>query len=370
MFEEGYGRLEGSGRKNECSTGGGSKEKRVFQAKALRLERKALALGDEVRSALKKGKTLSSAELKGVQKLMKMTAKTTMSASSRDEPEETPAPPPEVTPPPPPPPPPQPPGQAGGGAEPPQLPPGTEAPEAGHEKQKEKEGGPPKKPQRGGRAAQASDPSDRSSSSSSSSSDSNDTGDGTIETLVRHRRKERLRKKGKGAFMIEDLADVQRDKKEKKLQIPKPDAYDGSVELNPTYQRWYETINDYLYHSRGSWEGDSDLIRVVGAFMKGKARNWYDNRARQLRSNRKTDTWSAFVSAMNERFTTSNEGDLAYVEMHRVKYQGSVMTYVDKLIGLNEKANMSGRACCTVLVYGLLHELRKDLAKLRGGKRK
>ena len=85
--------------------------------------------------------------------------------------------------------------------------------------------------------------------------------------------------------MMEDLGDVERDKKEKKLQIPKPDAYDGSVESNPTYQRWYETINDYLYHNRGSWEGDYDLIRVVGAFMKGKARDWYDDRARQLRSN-------------------------------------------------------------------------------------
>ena len=66
-------------------------------------------------------------------------------------------------------------------------------------------------------------------------------------------------------------------KKETKLQIPKPDAYDGSVISNPTYQRQYETINDYLYHNRGSWEGDSDLIRVVGAFMKEKARDWYDN---------------------------------------------------------------------------------------------
>ena len=73
--------------------------------------------------------------------------------------------------------------------------------------------------------------------------------------------------------MMEDLAGVERDKKEKKLQILKPDAYDGSVESNPTYQTWYETINDYLYHNRGSWEGGSDPIRVVGAFMKGKARD-------------------------------------------------------------------------------------------------
>ena len=33
------------------------------------------------------------------------------------------------------------------------------------------------------------------------------------------------------------------------------------------------------------------------------------------------------------------------------------MTYVDKLIGLNEKANKSGRAWHTVLVNGLPHEL-------------
>ena len=233
--------------------GEAAQERRVFQAKGLRLECEALALGDEVRSALKKGKTLLSAELKGVQKLLKKTAGTAKSASSRGEPGETPAPPPEA-PPPAPPPPPLPPEQTGQAPEAPQRPPGTEAPGPGPERRKEKEGGPSEKPLRGDRANQ--DPSDSSSSSSSSSSDSDYTGDGTIESLLRHRRQERLRKKGKGVFMMEDLADVERDKKEKKLQIPKPDAYDGSVESNLTYQRRYETINDYLYHNCGSWEGD------------------------------------------------------------------------------------------------------------------
>ena len=81
--------------------------------------------------------------------------------------------------------------------------------------------------------------------------------------------------------MVEDLADVEHNKKETKLQIPKPDAYHGPVESNPMYQRWYETINDYLYHNRGTWVGDSDHITVVGAFMKRKARDWYDNRSGQ-----------------------------------------------------------------------------------------
>ena len=71
---------------------------------------------------------------------------------------------------------------------------------------------------------------------------------------------------------MEDLADVEREKKETKLQILKPDAYDGTVESNPTYQRWYETINNYLYHIRGSWEGDSDLIRVWVPLCKERPR--------------------------------------------------------------------------------------------------
>ena len=75
---------------------------------------------------------------------------------------------------------------------------------------------------------------------------------------------------------------------EKKLQIHKPDVYNGSIDAHPTYQRWYETINDYLYHKRGTWDGDSHLIRVVGANLKGKARDWYDNRACQLRAKRRS----------------------------------------------------------------------------------
>ena len=43
--------------------GEGARERRVYQANTLMLEREALELGDEVRSVLKKAKSLSSAEL-------------------------------------------------------------------------------------------------------------------------------------------------------------------------------------------------------------------------------------------------------------------------------------------------------------------
>ena len=102
--------------------------------------------------------------------------------------------------------------------------------------------------------------------------------------------------------------------------------------------------------------------------MKGKARDWHDNRACQLRSNRKIDTSSAFVSAMDSRITTSHDRNVAYAKIQRVKYKGSVMTCVNKLIRLNENANMSGDAWHTVFVNNLVQQLRNDLANMHGGK--
>ena len=70
---------------------------------------------------------------------------------------------------------------------------------------------------------------------------------------------------------------------------------------------------------------------------------------------------------MDERFKTSHEPDTASAEMDTVVYKGSVMSYINKLVNLNKKAIISGRAWRTMLVKGLPHELRKDLAKMQGG---
>ena len=72
---------------------------------------------------------------------------------------------------------------------------------------------------------------------------------------------------------------------------------------------------------------------------------------------------------MNERFKMSQEEDAAFTEMATVVYKGSVISYIDKLVNHNEKANISGRAWQSMLVKGLLHEFRKDLAKMQRGKR-
>ena len=75
-----------------------------------------------------------------------------------------------------------------------------------------------------------------------------------------------------------------------------------------------------------------------------------------------------FVPATDERFQTSHEADAAFAERATVVYKGSVISYIDKLVNLNEKANISGCAWRSMHVKSLTHELRKDLAKMQGGK--
>ena len=62
-------------------------ERNRFSARARRLEREALRLGEDVQRMMKSGKEMSAQELKDLRKLLRKTAKTTKSASHRDRPE-------------------------------------------------------------------------------------------------------------------------------------------------------------------------------------------------------------------------------------------------------------------------------------------
>ena len=209
------------------------KARNRFGRTAATLEREALKLGEDVRRLMKSGKELSAQEWKDLRKLLRKTAKTAKSASHCDRPESPPAPPPPPPPPPLPPPPPD--SQQGEQAPPPEPPQGQEQAPPPEPPQGQEQVPPPPPPPgskpRGNRSRGS--PSDSSSSSSSSDSDDS-SGDGTLESLLRHRRQARMSKR-KGFLVMEDLGDVQRSQKEKKPQIPKPDAYDGSIDANPTY---------------------------------------------------------------------------------------------------------------------------------------
>jgi len=149
-----------------------------------------------------------------------------------------------------------------------------------------------------------------------------------MRSLKRWKRKERREreKARKNVHMFEELlklAGGEREPKEKKLQIPKPDTFDGSLDAKPSYKDWFETMNDYLQHNKGTWDDDEGLIRVIGAFLKGKARSWYNKRARHLRDNRKADSLSAFLSVMDERLKADYERTPTTISSSRSSTRGT-----------------------------------------------
>ena len=202
------------------------KEWNRFGSTSATLEREALKLGEDVRMLMKSGKEMSAQELKDLRNLLRKTAKTAESASHRDCPKSPPAPPP-----------PPPCSRQGLQAPPPELLQGQEQAPPPEPHQGQDQMPPPPLPPGPMPRGDHSRGSLSDSSSSSSSSDSDDSsGDGTLESLLRHRRQARMSKR-KGFLVMEAIGDILRSQKEKKLQIPKPDAYDGFIDANPTYHR-------------------------------------------------------------------------------------------------------------------------------------
>ena len=159
-------------------------ERNRFSARTRRLEREALRLGKDVQRIMKSGKEMSAKELKDLRKLLRKTAKTAKSASHRDRPESAPVPPP----PPPPPPPP--------GSKHEEVPPPPPPTPLGSQQEEVAPPPPPSPPPGPKPCVEGSRGSSSDSSDSSSSSDDNDwsSGDGTLESLLRHRQQERMRK--------------------------------------------------------------------------------------------------------------------------------------------------------------------------------
>src|SRR5436853_123592 len=79
------------------------------------------------------------------------------------------------------------------------------------------------------------------------------------------------------------------------------------MDATPTYKRWYKQMKDYLHQYRGTWDDDEDLIRIIGALLKRKARDLFVTRANKLLENRKRDTLAALISAMKDQYKVDLE---------------------------------------------------------------
>ena len=79
------------------------------------------------------------------------------------------------------------------------------------------------------------------------------------------------------------------------------------TDKSESYHHWITGVNRYLRYVKDDYNDDDNKIIFVGTILRKKALGWYNNREKQLMKHFQVDTWSAFTSAIEERFIDLEE---------------------------------------------------------------
>ena len=179
-----------------------------------------------------------------------------------------------------------------------------------------------------GGASRVRDATSPSSSGSSGSSDSESDGGRGNRGRKGGKDKKKEDEQVDKVFWLGALHAHRREKKKtRKLQMNRPQTFEGDRSSKPTYRQWCSGLGRYLDYHRGEWAKDADLINMVGSYMKDKALDWFDSRALHFKAIKVKDTFKAFVEAMDTRFKNDKEAQLALEKMKKVKYAGDILSY-------------------------------------------
>jgi hypothetical protein len=189
-----------------------------------------------------------------------------------------------------------------------------------------------------------------SSPSSSSSSDLDPSGDDWSLNSRRHRfqAKRQLQKMA--------YEDALRAVKYKKRDAPKievvrmkrpdpirPDKYNGE---RSKWTTWWSAMVDYLEETKVAFPTDIERVRVVGSFLSGSARNWYDCRKRRLEveRGRGIDSYPLFVEELKKRFSDPQWKVSARNKLRDLRYdvKKGIDAYLTDLNDANLEVGKSG----------------------------
>jgi hypothetical protein len=149
----------------------------------------------------------------------------------------------------------------------------------------------------------------------------------------------------------------------KKQKIELPYKFKGDpTDKFESYRHWITGVDRYLRYFKDDYNDDDDKIIFVGTILREKALGWYNNREKQLRKHFQVDTWSAFTSAMEERFIDPEEEAECLQKMNKLQYKGDIQDYIIKMEDLNYHICLSGIAWRQALHSGLNEEIKDRIS--------
>ena len=114
----------------------------------------------------------------------------------------------------------------------------------------------------------------------------------------------------------------------------------GPCEPPRFVELWSTLMRIYASHI----PDDTTRIDVVSTYFKDDALLWYEARERLLDLRGFQDSWKAFSSKLEERFTDKQEIAKDHKRILALKYEGSIQTFCAKLDELNFRVGLNGEA--------------------------
>lgn len=144
----------------------------------------------------------------------------------------------------------------------------------------------------------------------------------------------------------------------KRLPTKGPETFDGTF---ISFRSWWEKLQDYVEMNSPSLPTDRLKIQIVGTFLKGKAWVWYQTRRRTMEASHERDDWTAFSSAMEERFTDRMERRKEYKRMIGLKYEGDIQTYLATLQEMNSRVGIGGEPLRAIIAKAITPEMHRAI---------
>ena len=143
------------------------------------------------------------------------------------------------------------------------------------------------------------------------------------------------------AQTLKKVISTQKQDTGRRLSVKAPETFNGEF---VKFRGWWKSMQRYLRIYVSHIPDDTTQIDVVSTYFKDDTLLWYEARERLLDLRESQDSWKAFSSKLEARFTNKQEIAKDHKRILALKYEGSIQTFFAKLDELNSRVGLNGKA--------------------------
>ena len=148
------------------------------------------------------------------------------------------------------------------------------------------------------------------------------------------------------------------------ITMNKPEKFSGKDKRK--FEAWWLSVKSYASVHKRSFADDEAKICWLGSLYTDVALEWHQKRTKQLEKLDVLDHWSAYSTALKERFRDPARRHRDLKAMKDLKYRDDISEYITKLQELNYSVSVSGIALQDLVTRTVPEEVVKMVYNREG----